>query len=217
MTWAPDYCTLDELKDYVSIQDNSSDALVALWITTVSRNVNDFCGRQFGQVDAAEDRYYPGMWDRHERAAFIEIDDVQDTTGLTVTDPNGNVVDPTTYQLMPRNAPARGRPYERIRLRGQYPWSPYPANVWPYYGWQFGSYPAVSHEFTVNARYGWTAEPAAVKTGMFLQGARLNARRNSPFGISGSPQEQGEIRLLAQLDPDFRTSLKPFVRTWWAA
>ncbi len=215
MAWAPDYCTSVELKDYLSIQDNSADALVAAWITTVSRNVDDFCGRQFGQVDTAEDRYYPGMWDRHERAMFIEIDDVQDTTGLTVTDPCGSLVDSADYVLMPRNAAARGRPYERIRIRpAAWPWT-WPYGVWPY--GPYGPAPASSHEYTVHAVYGWTAQPAAVKTGMFLQGARLAARRDSPFGISGSPQEQGEIRLLAQLDPDFRTSLKPFVRNWWAA
>ena len=61
-----------------------------------------------------------------------------------------------------------------------------------------------------------SAVERAVKAGLFLQGARLAARRDSPFGISGSPSEQGEIRLLAQLDPDFKTSLKPLRREWWA-
>jgi hypothetical protein len=215
VTWAPDYCTSAELKSYLRITDTADDTLLALWITTVSRNVDDFTGRQFGKVAAAEDRYYPGLWDSHERALFIEIDDVQDATGLIVTDPCGNAVASTDYKLMPRNAPARGRPYERIRIRPA-SWSlGWPSGAWPF--GPYGPWPDSSHEYTVHALYGWTAAPSAVKTGMFLQGGRLAARRDSPFGISGSPQMQGEIRLLAQLDPDFRTSLKPFVREWWAA
>lgn len=193
MTWAPDYVTSAELKDYIGIEDNVDDARVALWITTVSRNVDDFCGRQFGQT-TAESRYYPTFYDRPEAAWFAEIDDVQDTTGLTFADSDATAVDAADYVLLPRNAAAKGKPYERVKLTT----------------WSGG-------ELTGNGKWGWSAVPAAAKVGIFLQGKRLAKRRDSPFGISGSPQEQGEIRLLAQLDPDFRTSLKPFVRNWWAA
>lgn len=199
MTWKPDYVTSAELKSYLRITDTNDDTLVALWVTTVSRNVDDFCGRQFGKVASAENRYYPTFYDRPEGAWFAELDDLQDTTGLTFADENGTAVTVATttadgYTLLPRNAATKGRPYERVKLTG----------------WAGG-------ELTAHGLWGWTAVPSAVKTGMFLQGGRLAARRDSPFGISGSPQQQGEIRLLAQLDPDFRTSLKPFVRNWWAA
>ena len=190
MSWAPDYVTLAELKSYIGISDNADDAFIALWVTTVSRNVDEFCGRQFGQT-AAESRYYTPVWDRHERAWFADVDDVQDAAGITVTDENGAAV--TDYTLLPRNAAAKGRPYERLKLD------------------------VCTGDIDVNVKFGWSSVPAAVKTGVFLQAARLNKRRSSPFGISGSPQEQGEIRLLAQLDVDFRTSLKPLVRDWWAA
>jgi hypothetical protein len=197
VTWAPDYVTRQELKDYLRIGDNADDAFIDAWITTVSRNVDDHCGRQFGQT-VAESRYYTPFWDRQEQAWFAEIDDVQDTTGLTVTDENGATVPALTstvagYQLLPRNAPAKGRPYERLKLT------------------------VSTGEITVNVKFGWSAVPSAVKTGMFLQGARLHHRRDSPFGVAGSPEQGSEIRLLAQLDPDFRTSLKPLVRDWWAA
>jgi len=199
VTWKPDYCTSAELKSYLRITDTADDTLLGIWITTVSRNVDDFCGRQFGQVTAAEDRYYPTFYDRPDGAWWAELDDLQDTTDLTFTAANGTVISAQTttvdgYQLWPRNAAETGKPYERVRLKG----------------WTGG-------ELTAHGKWGWTAQPSAVKTGMFLQGGRLAARRDSPFGISGSPQMQGEIRLLAQLDVDFRTSLKPFVRNWWAA
>lgn len=199
MAWAPDYVTSSDLKSYLRIDDTADDVFVALWVTTASRNVDDFCGRQFGQATSAEDRYYPTFWDRHERAWFAELDDVQDTTGLTFADKNGTAVAVATtttdgYTLLPRNAAAKGKPYERVKLTG----------------WCGG-------ELTAHALWGWTAVPSAVSTGLYLQAARLAARRDSPFGIAGSPTEGSEMRLLAQLDPDFKTALKPFRRDWWAA
>jgi hypothetical protein len=198
VTWAPDYVTRQELKSYLRIGDNADDAFIDAWVTTVSRNVDDHCGRQFGKVAAAEERYYSPVYDRPQGAWFVEVDDLQDVTGLTVIDEDGTAVPALTstvagYQLLPRNAAAKGRPYERLKLT------------------------LYTGELAVEAPWGWNAVPAAVPTGVFLQGARLAARRDSPFGISGSPSQQGELRLLAQLDPDFRTSLKPFVRKWWAA
>lgn len=194
MTWAPDYVTLTELKDYLRNnalgEDVADDAFLALWITTVSRNIDDFCGRQFGQVATLETREYRAAYDRHEGGYFAEIDDVQDVDDLTVIDENANTI--TDYTLLPLNASQKGKPYTRIRVPGCGP-------------------------FTIDALWGWTAVPSSVKTGLFLQGARLDNRRSSPFGIAGSPSEGSEMRLLAQLDPDFRTSLKPYVRDWWAA
>ena len=190
MTWAPDYCTSSELKSYLKIDDTADDTLVALWVTTVSRNVDDHCGRQFGQVAALETREYRAAYDRHEGGWFADIDDVQDVDDLTVIDENADTV--TDYTLLPVNAAKKGKPYTRIQVPGCGP-------------------------YTIDALWGWTAVPAAVKVGIFLQAARLEARRQSPFGVAGSPEQGSELRLLAQLDPDFRTSLKPFVRGWWAA
>lgn len=189
MTWAPDYCTTAELRSYLGISDNADDVFVALWVTTVSRNVDDFCGRQFGQVAALETREYRAEYDLHEGVWCAEIDDVQDVDDLTVVDANANEI--TGYTLLPVNAVKKGRPYTRIQVPGAGP-------------------------YTIDALWGWTAVPSSVKVGIFLQASRLKARRNSPFGIAGSPEQGSEIRLLAQLDPDFKISLKPYVRSWWA-
>ena len=190
MVWAPDYVTTSELKDYLKITNTDSDAFIGMWITAASWNVNDFCGRQFGQVAAPEARKYEAVYDRHEAEYLMPIDDVQNVTGLTIVDDAGATV--TDYELLPWNNGAKGKPYERMSVPGCGP-------------------------YTITARWGWVAVPSSVRTGLFLQAARLAQRRNSPFGISGSPQNQGEIRLLAQLDPDFKVALKPVLRKWWAA
>lgn len=193
MTWAPDYATVEQLRTYVSADPDSDVApFLALWVTAASRNVDDFCGRQFGKVAAPEARKYTAVWDRHLGEYVAQIDDLMDVTGFTVADANGTTVLAANYELRPLNAPAKGKPYTEIALPS-------------------------AGRYTLTGLPGWNAIPSAVTVGLLLQAARLNKRRDSPFGIAGSPQQGSEIRLLAQLDPDFRTTLKPFVRTWWAA
>lgn len=193
MTWAPDYATADELLAYLKVDDDADQVrtFAQLWVTAVSRNIDEFCGRQFGAVAAVEERYFTPVWDRRDQCWYATIDDLQSTAGMSVVDEDGATV--TDYVLLPRNAPQRGRPYEVMKLSG------------------------ATGEIAPTALWGWTATPSAVKVGLFLQGARLAARRDSPFGVAGSPSEGSELRLLAQLDPDFRTTLAPLRRKWWAA
>lgn len=187
MSWAPDYCTPEFLKSYLDITDNADDVLIGLWVTTASRNVDDFCGRQFGSVPA-ETREYPTIWDRHLGLYVADIDDLFDDAD-SVIGADASVI--SDYTLGPVNAVKAGRPYTQLAT-------------------------SVAGPLTVEAAWGWPAVPAAVSVGLLLQAARLNARRRSPFGVAGSPSQGSEIRLLAQLDPDFRTSLRPLVRGWWA-
>lgn len=192
MTWAPDYVTTALLKSYLDIEqsDTTDDDFIALWITTASRNVDDFCGRQFGSVAAETRTYRTGAYDAVERAWELTIDDVFDVADLVV-ERGGSAV--TSYEVWPLNAAQKGRPYERLLV-------------------------SACGRYDVTAPWGWPAVPAAVKEGMLLQAARLEARRGSPFGIAGSPSEGTDQRLLtAVLDPDFRTSLRPLRRRWWAA
>lgn len=188
--WGPDYVTVAEMKSYLRIDDTADDAFIALWVSAVSRNIDDFCGRQFGQVDQAEERIYETAWDKTLRRYVAEIDDLPNVTGLTVVSAGGLAV---PYTPGPARNIMRGKPYERLMVDQPGP-------------------------LTMNTnQWGWATVPASIKVAMFLQGARLAARRDSPFGVAGSPSDGSEIRLLAQLDPDFRTTLKPLQRRWWAA
>lgn len=195
MTWKPDYATGAELLSYLRVnaaQDTENVAtFAAQWVTAVSRNIDDFCGRQFGKSDAPVAREYEATWNLKRCKWVAQIDDLYATAGLAIV--TAAAVAVTSYKLRPVNALADGEVYTEVELPGCGPYT------------------------ITSGSWGWSAPPSPLKVGMFLQGARLAARRDSPFGISGSPQEQGEIRLLAQLDPDFRTTLRPFSRKWWAA
>jgi hypothetical protein len=193
MTWAPDYSDVATVRSYIrSGLDSDSDAFIASWITATSRNVDDFCGRQFGNTGTLQTRVYDPVFDRALGKQVYEIDDVQNLTGMTIAT-GATVQAATGFTLWPRNAVANGMPYTQLRTS------------------------AFSGTITATAVWGWNTVPAAAPTGLLLQAARLAKRRDSPFGVAGSPTDGSELRLLAQLDPDFKTTLKPFMRTWWAA
>lgn len=206
MVWQPDYTDVPTVRSYIrGGLDADSDAFIAAWITATSRNVDDFCGRQFGNTGTVQARVYDAVFDAHLTQYIYEIDDVQNVTGMTVATASGSAL--ASYTLWPRNNPAKGQPYTQLRTG---------TNVAGFFG---GGFPAPPNPgtLTISAIWGWTTVPTAAAIGVQLQAARLAKRRDSPFGVAGSPTEGSELRLLAQLDPDFRTTLKPFQRDWWTA
>lgn len=182
MPWAPDYLTAEEAADFV--RSTSVDLTqLETWCTAASRAIDKKTNRQFGQVDTVQARTYrrPAVYDVVSGLWLLEVDDVQDVTGLTV---GGVAYADSGATLLPDNAAVEGRPYERLGFT-DYPGSP----------------------VTVAARWGWSAVPAQVVGACKLQVSRWDSRRDSPYGIAGSPSDGSEMRLLARLDPDVHTSL----------
>lgn len=191
MAWASDYATASQLAAFMRIGDTDDDFELTRAIAASSRAIDLACNRQFGLVAAPEARYYPARWDRRTRRYVVAIDDLMTDTDLEVEQDGAAA---PGYELWPRNAAAEGRPWTELRL------------------------PSAEHdvEFEVTARWGWSAVPAAVEQACLLQASRLVQRRDSPYGIAGSPQTGSELRLLARVDPDVEVSLRAYVR-WWAA
>jgi hypothetical protein len=197
VAWKPKYATDELLKDYLQVDSDDDDAFVTLWNATASRNVDGFCGRQFGKVDAPVTRLYRrGAWDSGLGKWVYVIDDLHSTDDLVVT--HDDDVPVTGVDFEPLNAAEDGVPYQRVL-------APASAGCGPL-------------SFT-SPNWGWAAVPESITTGLLLMAARLAARRGSPFGVAGSPSDGSEIRLLARLDPDMIQVLKGggFRRTWWAA
>jgi hypothetical protein len=193
VTWEPDYVTSAELKAELRITDAVDDTQIARWVTAASRAVDNWCHRQFGQVAAPETRTYrTADWDRHISSYVLDVDDFYTITGLVVTDPNGTAVAAADYELLPDNALLKGKVYERILVKS-------------------------SGKFTVTAAWGWSAVPISIKQATLLQAQRFAARRDSPYGVAGSPSEGSELRLLAKVDPDVEVAIgKKYRREWWA-
>lgn len=197
MTWAPDYATTAELKAFVRISDTVDDAYLALAVTAASRAIDEYCNRQFGKVDAFEARLYTAEWDRRICRWIVRFDDVMSVSGFGVQVPAGAVDD---YDLKPANASSYSRPWTYLVVD--------PASTHRPCGLQ--------DEVTITALWGWTSVPSAVKEATLLQASRFFARKDSPYGIAGSPDLGSELRLLSKVDPDVGVALSPY-RRWWAA
>ncbi len=197
MAWAPAYITDVELKGFVRIDDVIDDVEVALAIEAASRAVDHAADpdgmRQFGKVDAPEERRYTARWRSRRRRWVVEIDDLMSTTGVVVSVPAGTI---TAYKLTPVNAAPKRRPWTHLAVD--------PGSAVQPTGDEF--------EVAITASWGWTAVPGTVKSAVMLQASRFLARRDSPFGIAGSPDQGSELRLLARVDPDVAVQIASYVR-----
>lgn len=195
MAWAPDYISSDELKNFAHIGDNADDVQVAVAVTAASRAIDTHTHRQFGAVAAAEERFYTAKWDRRLWRWVIEVDDFMTTTNMVVSVDAGTI---TAFTKEPRNAAAKGRPWEQLVLDTD-------SSIVP---------TTERHGVSVTAIWGWSAVPTPVKQATYLQASRFLARRDSPHGIAGSPEMGTELRYLSRLDPDVMVSLNGYVRHW---
>lgn len=196
MAWAPDYITLEQIKVMLKIDavDTADDDDLETFITAASRAIDRHAGRQFGSVAAAVARTYPAEWRPDRGRWVVVIDDLQTVTDLAIVNDDDDAV--TGYRLMPRNAAADGLPWTRVELSSS-------STVLPV---------SPDYELTVTARWGWTAVPAEVVAACKLQTSRFFARRESPYGVAGSPDLGSEVRLLAKLDADVAVQLANVVR-----
>jgi hypothetical protein len=190
------YATLAELKSSLTITDSDDDALLELAITSTSRMIDDFTGRFFyanGTVGSPVIRYYTpnDPWtlavDDYVSISEIATDDNFNQTWSTVWAASDFLKEPVNNSL-------RGWPYTRLLATGRY--------VWPYY---------LPQACKITGVWGWPAVPAEVNQACIIQSSRIFVRKQSPFGIAGTP-ELGTVRLSSRLDPDVQAFLRPINR-----
>lgn len=191
MTWKPDYLTPAAYASWARVGDTVDDTEVALHITAASRAIDDALHRQFGQYASAAARVYRSKpwYDDDLGLYLLEIDDVQDTTGMTV---GGVALASSGATLLPDNALGDGEPYTLIG---------------------FATCP--TRPLSIVAKWGWTAVPNQVVAACKLQTSRFMARRDSPYGVAGSPSDGSELRLQSRLDPDVFVALGKLGRERW--
>lgn len=201
------YATLAELKQFVGIPDADTvdNATLTLALDAASGQVDNYCDRTFTADGSVTTRDY-----RIDNTGIVDVDPISTTTGLIVqSDDNNDGTFETTwtlgtdYRLEPINAAAAGVPWDRIVTLGTR-WFP-----------KLAYRPAVR----VTAKFGWPGgtAPAAVKNAALIQASRLWKRKDAPFGVAGSVEFGSEMRLLAKLDPDVESLLRPYRRNWWVA
>lgn len=204
MAWSPDYCTVDELKAYLRIPDADvlDDTELGLDVAAASRAIDRTCRRQFGSADAV--RYYTPEWDAASGRYVVRCDDflVGEGVGLAV-DIDGDQTYASTvvqadYRFLPLNAPADGRPYGRITLASSV------------------AAPLAEGSVRLSTTFGWAAVPDTVKKACLIQAARFSKRRESIYGVAGSPDMGNELRLQDRVDPDVAVMLKAYRLQAWA-
>lgn len=198
MAWKPDYATAADFKSYVGVDalDLEDDTEIALALTTASRAVDNFTKRQFGSAAGA--RLYTPEWSTSYCRWKVETDDFQSTAGGTLT-VDGESVALADCLPKPLNAAANGWAYTMLLL---------PEGAAP-----TGDEGSAALTLT----FGWSAVPVAVKQATLLQALRFFKRKDSPYGVAGSPEMGSEMRLLAKADPDVCVMLREYQRIWFSA
>lgn len=197
----PNYVETEELRAFLRINDSVDDTQLGLAISASSRAIDVSCNRQFGKVAVAEQRFYSARYDWSRVRWIVEIDDLMDATGFAaeVQDADGNTVGTIDdYVLEPRNAASNARPWTQLMVRSGSAAKPI----------------GRQDEVAVTALWGWSAVPNTIKTATLLQSSRFHARRESPYGVAGSPNLGSELRLLARLDVDVAVMVGAY-RRWW--
>lgn len=190
------YITRDDLKNALGLglaALTPDDTEIDQVITSVSRAIDDYCGRFFYSVAGtvtytANDYLYLPIGDWSAVSSVKTDEDNDGTPEITLT--SG-----TDYRLE-TNKVVPGWPYTAIQITS------------------FGSHTlpvGVTEGVQVIGTRGWGANgvPEPVKAATLLQSARVHARRQTPYGVAGSPEGQ-IIRLLSRLDPDVELMIRPY-------
>ncbi len=169
------YVTVEELQAHIDASgdasfDGGDTANMELAIEAASRWIDEYTGTRFHA--STETRYYTADW-----YDLLYVDDLISVTTLQTDDGYDGTYETTwattDYILEPRNAALRSRPYRQIRINvnGDYA---FPRNV--------------VDGVKIVGSFGYAAvAPKPVKQAAILLAHRLWRRKDTIFGIAGTP------------------------------
>jgi hypothetical protein len=189
------YATLAEFKAAVGITDSTDDGALQSVLDATDTLIDLYCDRKTGFGTASETRYYTA-----EDYEYVLTDDLVSVTTLqTDDDANGTYettwTSGTDYVLAPRNAALDGFPYTEIDTSVTWPRN-FPKDV--YLG------------VKVVGVFGFPAVPAAVKQAEIIQAGAVWNSRTAPFGVIGSADLGGILRMSRALHPEAALILEPY-------
>lgn len=172
------YATLTQIKNYMSISDNTDNDLLEDLIESASRSIDRIANRRFYLDTNASARLYRAYSD-----IFVYVDDIGSTTSLAVAvDENGNgtytktLTLNTDFILDPLTASSLGRPFTQLTMVSN-------TEMWPIFPGltQNGLRPGVQ----VTAKWGWPSVPDDINMACLILTADLYKRKDAPGGILG--------------------------------
>jgi hypothetical protein len=189
------YASLAQFKAAVNITDNTDDAALQNVLDATDTLIDLYCDRKTGFGTASETRYYTA-----EDYQYVLTDDLVSITTLQ-TDDDANGTYETTwtagtdYVLAPRNAALDGFPYTEIDTSVTWPRN-FPKDV--YLG------------VKVIGVFGFPSVPSAVVQAEIIQAGAVWNSRTAPFGVIGSADLGGILRMSRALHPEAALILEPY-------
>jgi hypothetical protein len=189
------YALLSEFKAAVGITDSTDDGALQSVLDATDTLIDLYCDRKTGFGTASETRFYTA-----EDYQYVLTDDLVSITTLqTDDDANGTYettwTSGTDYVLAPRNAALDGFPYTEIDTSVTWPRN-FPKDV--YLG------------VKVVGVFGFPSVPAAVKQAEIIQAGAVWNSRTAPFGVIGSADLGGILRMSRALHPEAALILEPY-------
>ncbi len=185
------YCTVDEIKTELSIDNNDRDDVITTIIASVKTMIDNYCDRAFDTTSAT--RYYDGS------ESPLYIDDLVTLTTIKL-DRDGDGTYETTlattdYILYPLNS----TPKTRIAV----------SNNGDYGDFASGILKGVE----IAGTWGYAASvPDDVKRAAVIQSCRWLKRSESAYQDAVQNPVNGEVTLYKGLDGDVKLILNPYVK-----
>ena len=198
MALGDSYAALAAAKAYLRVEDTQDDAQIERALSSASRAVEQFCGRQFNDAGSATERVFRPLT---ETVAWV--DDFSTTDGLVIAADTGDTgtydTTITDYTLHPLNGVSYegvpGFAYHKIELASPSTW--------------FRPH-ATRPSLQVTARWGWASVPDAVEHATLMLAAKMFGRRSSPHGAAVVGAGEFVFRVSRQTDPDVAEMLAPY-------
>jgi hypothetical protein len=188
------YAETSELREWLGeLPADTPDAVLDQAILAASRKIDGDCGRFFYQLPAATRTFTA------TDAGYLPIHDLVSLTTLK-TDLDGDRTYETTwaatdYDLTPDDAFDNGWPYTAVATA--------PNGVYAFGRLRKG--------IQIVGTWGWPVVPDPIKTATLILASRLFKRKDSPFGVAGSPGI-GEVVMIGRNDPDVAALIAPYRR-----
>jgi hypothetical protein len=188
------YATLAEFKSSIGITDSTDDGALQSVLDATDQLINNYCDTKLGfGTTSSQTRYYTT-----NSLVYVLTDPIVTVTSLQ-TDDDGDGTYETTwsstdYILAPRNAATDGRPYTEIDTNIS----------------ETKLFPTGYLGVKVIGTFGWAAVPSAVKQAALIQAGAVWSSRTAPFGVIGSQDLGGVMRMSRALHPEAQVLLEPY-------
>jgi hypothetical protein len=194
------YCALSELKTYMGLTGSGQDDNLENAIEGASRQIDSVTGRRFYQDGTVTTRYFTP-----DNSFYLFVPDISTTTGLVVKlDDNDDGTHETTltintdFIVEPVNAgqnQVQYQPFTKVRILDTRSSERFDASI--------------VNNVKIEAKWGFSSVPDAIKQATFLQATRLFKRKDTPFTTYGG-QSTGNIDLQFNFDDDAMELIKGY-------